>query len=83
MEERTEERSEQGRIRGRRRDRFTNDMTVREAIDAHPRARWVITSFQFGGCTSCAVSDEETLETVSTTYGLRSGELLAALNELE
>lgn len=62
--------------------KFTADMTVGEAIAHHPNARWVFASYHLGGCTHCAVSNEETLAQVAEGYGLSLEKLIGDLNSL-
>jgi hypothetical protein len=80
MQERTREEERPQRLR--RSKRFHGAMTVGEAIDLHPRARWVISSYQFGGCGHCGVSNEETLAAVAETYAIPLEKLLGELNGL-
>ena len=61
---------------------FVRDMTVEEAFALHPSARWVFASYHLGGCSSCAVSNEETLEQVAEAYGLSLEKLIRDLNSL-
>ena len=63
--------------------KFVPGMTVGEALDAHPSARWVLASYHLGGCSSCAVSNEETLAQVAEGYGLSLEKLLRDLNSLQ
>jgi hybrid cluster-associated redox disulfide protein len=57
-------------------------MTVEEAFALHPSARWVFASYHLGGCSSCAVSNEETLQQVAEAYGLSLEKLIRDLNSL-
>ena len=57
-------------------------MTVEAALALHPSARWVFAAYHLGGCTSCAVSTEETLTEVATGYKLSLDKLLGDLNSL-
>lgn len=79
QEPRSEDR---GSERARPSRRFHAAMTVGEALDTHPRARWVVTSYQLGGGGQCAVSDEESLAAVAEPYGITLERLLADLNAL-
>lgn len=62
--------------------KFVPGMTVGQALVAHPSARWVLASYHLGGCSSCAVSNEETLAQVADGYGLSLEKLLRDLNSL-
>jgi hypothetical protein len=68
------------RIRGVR--KFEPRMTVRDALELHPKARWVFAAWQLGGCNQCAMVDEETLEQVAEGYRLPLPKLLHDLNSL-
>ena len=57
-------------------------MTVGEAMTFHPNARWVFASYHLGGCTHCAVSNEETLAQVAVGYGISLEKLIGDLNSL-
>ena len=57
-------------------------MTVGEAFAHHPSARWVFASYHLGGCSTCAVSNEETIAQVAEGYGLSLEKLLHDLNSL-
>ncbi len=62
--------------------RFEADMTVGEAMSLHPSARWVFAAYHLGGCSNCAVSNEETLAQVAEGYGLPLNKLMDDLNAL-
>ena len=57
-------------------------MTVSEALDAHPSARWVFAAYHIGGCRECPSSPTETLEEVAVGYKLPLERFLADLNSL-
>jgi hybrid cluster-associated redox disulfide protein len=61
---------------------FVAQMTVGEALSLHPSAKWVFVAYQIGGCSHCAMSEEETLEQVATGYKLPLGKLIGDLNSL-
>lgn len=63
-------------------EKFRAAMTVEEALALHPSARWVFAAYHLGGCTSCAVSTEETLAQVAEGYKLPLDKLLGDLNSL-
>jgi hybrid cluster-associated redox disulfide protein len=62
--------------------KFDADMTVEEAFAFHPSARWVFASYHLGGCSTCAISNEETIAQVAEGYGLSLDKLLRDLNSL-
>ncbi len=62
--------------------RFTPDMVIAEAIAIDSRVRDVMAQFHIGGCSSCAVSGEETLAEGARSHGVDPEALLAALNAM-
>lgn len=62
--------------------KFTKEMTVGEAMTTHPNARWVFASYHLGGCSHCAISNEETIEQVAEGYGVPLDKLIDDLNSL-
>ncbi|MHB2015931.1 MAG: DUF1858 domain-containing protein [Candidatus Xenobia bacterium] len=62
--------------------KFTKEMTVGEALALHPEAGMVFASYHLGGCSHCAVSEDETLADVCFGYGLPVEDFLADLNSL-
>jgi hybrid cluster-associated redox disulfide protein len=62
--------------------RFTADMTVGQAMATHPNVRWVFASYHLGGCSHCAISEEETVGQVAEGYGVPLDKLLEDLNSL-
>ncbi len=62
--------------------KFEPSMTVRDALELHPKARWVFAAWQLGGCNQCAMVDEETLAEVAEGYRLPLARLLGDLNAL-
>ncbi|MBI3268613.1 MAG: disulfide oxidoreductase [Planctomycetes bacterium] len=61
---------------------FSKEMTVGQALAAHPLAGQVFTAYRLGGCSHCAVSEAETLETVAQGYGIPLPQFLETLNGL-
>ena len=61
---------------------FVPHMTVGDALALHPSAKWVFAAYKIGGCSHCAMSDEETLEQVATGYQLPLEKLISDLNAL-
>jgi len=57
-------------------------MTVGNALALHAAARWVFAAYHIGGCSNCAMSDEETLEQLAVAYDLDLEKLLRDLNSL-
>lgn len=62
--------------------RFSADMTVGQAMSTHPNARWVFASYHLGGCSHCAISEEETVAQVAEGYGVPLDKLIEDLNSL-
>ena len=63
--------------------KFHKDMLVADAMQAHPRANEVFAGFHLGGCSSCQISHEETIEQVCFAYGVEVDMLLETLESLE
>jgi hybrid cluster-associated redox disulfide protein len=61
---------------------FTPKMTIAEAMEVHPRVVEVLASFHLGGCSSCAVSDVDTIEGACQSYGIDQNALMSALNSV-
>ena len=62
--------------------RFDGDMTVGEAMSVHPRVSEVFAAFQLGGCSSCGISEFETVSQVCMAYGVDVEVLLSVLEGL-
>ena len=61
---------------------FVPQMTVGEALALHPSAKWVFAAYHIGGCSHCAMSEEETLEQLADGYRLPLEKLIRDLNAL-
>jgi hybrid cluster-associated redox disulfide protein len=61
---------------------FTPKMTIAEAMEVHPKVVEVLASFHLGGCSSCAVSDVDTIEGACQSYGIDQNALMSALNSV-
>lgn len=61
---------------------FYPDMTVGEAMAVHPRVAEVFTAFHLGGCSSCGISEVETVAQVCMGYGVDLDVLLDVLEGL-
>lgn len=61
---------------------FNKDMTVEEAFKVHAGARRVFAKFHLGGCSHCAISEVETIEQVSESYGIPLPMLMEELEKL-
>ncbi|HVT03602.1 MAG TPA: disulfide oxidoreductase [Thermoanaerobaculia bacterium] len=61
---------------------FHPEMTVGQAMTLHPNARWVFASYHLGGCSHCAISEEETISQVAEGYGVPLDKLVDDLNSL-
>ncbi len=62
--------------------KFTPTMTIADALQVHPRVAQVLSDYQLGGCSNCAVSDVDTLEGACRSYGIDQDALMGALNRL-
>jgi len=62
--------------------KFHAEMTVGNAMSTHPNARWVFASYHLGGCSHCAISEEETIAQVAEGYGVPLDKLIEDLNAL-
>lgn len=61
---------------------FSPDMTVGEAMSMHPRVAEVFAAFHLGGCSSCGISQIETVGQVCGAYGVDIDTLLEVLEGL-
>jgi hybrid cluster-associated redox disulfide protein len=61
---------------------FGAETIVAEALEMHPKARWVFAAYHLSGCSGCGLADEETLAEVADGYGIELDALLADLNSL-
>ena len=64
------------------RKHFDPNMTIGEAMAVHPQVAEVFTAFHLGGCSSCGISDIETVAQVCMGYGVDVDLLLEILEEL-
>jgi len=63
-------------------DHFSTDLTVEQAFKVHAGARRVFARFHLGGCSNCSISEHETIEQVSQSYGIPLDMLMSELNKL-
>ena len=61
---------------------FTAQTVVAEALEHHPKARWVFAAYHLGGCSGCGRSNEETLAEVAEGYRIPLEQFLRDLNSL-
>ena len=61
---------------------FNKDMLVADAMKTHARVNEVFAGFHLGGCSSCQISHEETIEQVCFAYGVEVDMLLESLESL-
>ena len=66
----------------RARKHFDPDMTVIEAMRVHDKVAEVFAAFHLGGCSSCGISEIETVGQVCMAYGVDIDMLLDVLEEL-
>lgn len=57
-------------------------MKIADAIAIDPRTREVLAQFHLGGCSSCAINEEQTFEQAAMSYGLDLDQLMASLAAL-
>jgi len=62
---------------------FTKETTFGEVLELHPQGREILAQFHIGGCSSCAVSEVETIEQGATAHSVDMEKLLAQLNRPE
>jgi hybrid cluster-associated redox disulfide protein len=62
--------------------RFVKEMTVGDAMQLHPEAGLVFSSYHLGGCSHCSVNEFETIEQVCNGYGVEVDMLIDSLNNL-
>lgn len=60
----------------------TPGMTVREVNALHPQAEQLLAGLHIGGCSSCAVSPDETLAQICTGNGIDLEMVVSSLNSL-
>jgi hybrid cluster-associated redox disulfide protein len=58
---------------------FASSMKIGDAIAIDPRVRDVLAQFHLGGCSSCAINEEHTIEQAALSYGVDLDRLMAAL----
>jgi hybrid cluster-associated redox disulfide protein len=58
---------------------FEPSMKIAEALAIDPRIRDVLAQFHLGGCSSCAINEEHTIEQAAMSYGVDLDRLMAAL----
>ena len=61
---------------------FHADMTVEEAMAVHPQVSEVFAAFHLGGCSSCGISEVETVGQVCMGYGIDVDVLMEVLEGL-
>ena len=57
-------------------------MKIADAIALDPRIRDVLAQFHLGGCSSCAINEEHTIEQAARSYGVDVDHLMAAVTAL-
>jgi hypothetical protein len=62
--------------------KFEPQMTIAEITEMHPMATTVLASFHLGGCSSCAVSPNQTLAAAAQQHNINLPLLLGALKQL-
>jgi hybrid cluster-associated redox disulfide protein len=62
--------------------RLESTMRIADAIAIDPRIRDVLAQFHLGGCSSCAINEEDTIAQAAMSYGVELDRLMAALTAL-
>jgi hypothetical protein len=62
--------------------RFTKDLRIDELMDVHEAAPEVLAGFHIGGCASCSVEPDMTLEQAAQARGANLSAVLHSLNGL-
>jgi hybrid cluster-associated redox disulfide protein len=62
--------------------KFTPEMTVGQALAIHPDAGMIFSSYHLGGCSHCAISEDEVLSDICMSYGIPLEDFMADLNSL-
>lgn len=62
--------------------KFEPQMTISEISEMHPRAVEVLAGFHLGGCSSCAVSPDQTLSSAAQQHNINLDRLLGSLRQL-
>ncbi len=62
--------------------KFNSDLTIKQAMELHPKAREVFAGFHLGGCSHCGISEFETIAQVCEGYGVPVEMLIDTLNTL-
>ncbi|HEX8171881.1 MAG TPA: disulfide oxidoreductase [Thermoanaerobaculia bacterium] len=61
---------------------FESHTVVAEALEMHPKARWVFAAYHLRGCVECERSGDETLAQLADGYRIPLDRFLADLNAL-
>lgn len=61
---------------------FEPQTIVADALEMHPKARWVFAAYHVGGCNGCSRAGTETLEELATGYRIPLENFLRDLNSL-
>lgn len=63
--------------------RYDGTMTITSVLRSHEDAVYVLASYGLKGCSSCKITDTETLEEAARTYRIPLEPLLDSLNNLQ
>ena len=61
---------------------FAPETIVADALNTHPKVRWVFAAYHLGGCNGCDRASDETLGELASAYNITLGALLRDLNAL-
>jgi hybrid cluster-associated redox disulfide protein len=59
--------------------RIEPTMKIADAIAVDPRIHDILAQFHLGGCNSCAINEEHTIEQAAMSYGVNLDHVMAAL----
>lgn len=61
---------------------FTPETIVADALEQHPKARWIFAAYHLGHCAGCGMAGDETLGQVAEGYRIPLDDFLRDLNSL-
>jgi hybrid cluster-associated redox disulfide protein len=61
---------------------FTPTTVVADALEQHPKARWVFAAYHLSGCNGCSRAHDETLAELAQGYRIELDAFLRDLNNL-
>ena len=64
------------------RSMFTPETIVADALETHPKVRWIFAAYHLGHCAGCGMAGDETLGQVAEGYRIPLDAFLRDLNSL-